>query len=297
MIKPFLQYITLEKRCSPLTASAYQNDLENFYAYLSDTYGSEITQDLNLLKPAHIKSWLVHLLENGISRRSAGRKLSSLKTYCRYLRRSNQLSSNPAVLVSPPKFVKPLPKFIETEKMQHLFRLQDIFANDISGKRDYLLMVLLYTTGMRRAELIQLPLKALNLVNNTILILGKGNKERMVPLLPGVVIAIKEYIELRQSHYPDNPNPHLLLNDEGQPLNAYRVAAITKKYLSAITTATQKSPHVLRHTFATHLLNEGADINAIKELLGHTSLAATQGYTHNSIEKIKKQYKQAHPKG
>lgn len=299
MITSFLEYITLEKRCSALTAEAYKNDLAHFEAYLLEVYGNEIAQNLQNLKPAHIKSWLVFLLENGISRRSVSRKLSALKSYCRYLHRNGQLKTNPAALVAPPKFPKPLPKFVETDKMQQLFQLEDIFANDINGRRDYLLLALLYTTGMRRAEILQLTCESLNLSNNTLRVVGKGNKQRVVPLLPNIIIPLKEYLQLCQAHFfnQNNLNQPLLLNDDGRALTPYHVARITKKYLSLVTTAAQKSPHVLRHTFATHLLNEGADINAIKELLGHSSLAATQVYTHNSIEKIKKQYKQAHPKG
>lgn len=289
----FLAYIRFEKRCSPHTLTAYQNDLEQFQTYIITTYGTitnaEITHE-------YIRSWMISLMEAGISTKSINRKLSTLKSFFQFLLKKEKIEKDPMLKVTAPKTGKRLPAFVEQDKLAHL--LDDIpFPDGFSGLRDQLVMELLYQTGIRRSELIHLQISDIDFQGQLIKVIGKGNKERLIPINRQLRHFIENYLEGRKETFPNLLElGQLLLTDKGKPMYPKFVYNLVKKYLSLITTQEQKSPHVLRHSFATHLSNNGADLNAIKELLGHASLAATQVYTHNTIDRLKEIYQQAHPK-
>lgn len=291
MIESFLKYIEFEKRYSKHTVISYKNDLEQFNIFLSN-----LDQQLNLQSVTypHIRSWVITLVEDGISPSSVNRKMASLRSYYKFLMKSGALKKDPTVQLKALKTSKRLPQFAQESEMQRLFDLVD-FGNDFTGKRDELMMELLYATGIRRSELIALKVDSINLGKSQIKVLGKRNKERIIPLNTEVAELIQKYLKMRDEAF-GNTNNFLLLTDKGEQLYDGFVYRKVKRYLGATTSLEKKSPHILRHTFATHLLNNGADLNAVKELLGHSSLAATQVYTHNSLDKLKKVFEQAHPK-
>lgn len=291
MIESFLKYIEFEKRYSKHTVITYKNDLEQFNIFLSN-----LDQQLNLQSVVypHIRSWVITLVEDGISPSSVNRKMASLRSYYKFLMKSGALKKDPTVQLKALKTSKRLPQFAQESEMQRLFDLVD-FGNDFTGKRDELMMELLYATGIRRSELIALKVDSINLGKSQIKVLGKRNKERIIPLNTEVAELIQKYLKMRDEAF-GNTNNFLLLTDKGEQLYDGFVYRKVKRYLGATTSLEKKSPHILRHTFATHLLNNGADLNAVKELLGHSSLAATQVYTHNSLDKLKKVFEQAHPK-
>lgn len=291
MIESFLKYIEFEKRYSKHTVITYKNDLEQFNIFLSN-----LDQQLNLQSVTypHIRSWVITLVEDGISPSSVNRKMASLRSYYKFLMKSGALKKDPTVQLKALKTSKRLPQFAQESEMQRLFDLVD-FGNDFTGKRDELMMELLYATGIRRSELIALKVDSINLGKSQIKVLGKRNKERIIPLNTEVAELIQKYLKMRDEAF-GNTNNFLLLTDKGEQLYDGFVYRKVKRYLGATTSLEKKSPHILRHTFATHLLNNGADLNAVKELLGHSSLAATQVYTHNSLDKLKKVFEQAHPK-
>lgn len=295
----FIQYLQLEKRYAPLTVKAYQTDLEQLRDYLYHTYGDHSLSDqANALLPTHIKSWMVHLIEQGTNRSSVSRKLSALKSYYKFLNKRDYTDQNPAANVVAPKFARPLAGFVEENKLFQLLE-QLPFTNDFAGKRDALVIELLYATGLRVGELLSIREEMLNIATKTLKITGKGTKQRVIPLISQTTERIEQYISLRNAHFADHTyskSDILLVTDKGKPAYPRLLYRIVTQSLSLVITNDYKGPHLLRHTFATHLLNEGADLNAIKELLGHSSLAATQRYTHNTIEKIKQQYQNAHPK-
>ena len=287
----FLKYLTFEKRYSPHTIEAYANDLNQFAIYLKSEY------DIEAIKEAmhmHIRSWIVSLMQSDISPRSINRKLSSLKAYFKYLQKRGVIKVNPTNKVIAPKPSKKLPVFLKEKATQLLFE-QIEFGEGFEALRDKLILELLYGTGMRRAELIGLTIANVDLAKQVVKILGKGNKERLVPFGTPLKALLIQYLEQRKEIHSQNKD-RLFLTDKGNVLYPKFVYNVVQRYLSAVTTQEKRSPHVLRHTFATHLMNEGANLNAVKELLGHSSLASTQVYTHNSIEKLKQVYKQAHPK-
>ena len=291
MIESFLKYIEFEKRYSKHTVISYKNDLEQFNIFLSN-----LDQQLNLQSVVypHIRSWVITLVEDGISPSSVNRKIASLRSYYKFLMKSGALKKDPTVQLKALQTSKRLPQFAQESEMQRLFDLVD-FGNDFTGKRDELMMELLYATGIRRSELIALKVDSINLGKSQIKVLGKRNKERIIPLNTEVAELIQKYLKMRDEAF-GNTNNFLLLTDKGEQLYDGFVYRKVKRYLGATTSLEKKSPHILRHTFATHLLNNGADLNAVKELLGHSSLAATQVYTHNSLDKLKKVFEQAHPK-
>ncbi|MCB0505017.1 MAG: tyrosine-type recombinase/integrase [Cyclobacteriaceae bacterium] len=291
MIESFLKYIEFEKRYSKHTVISYKNDLEQFNIFLSN-----LDQQLNLQSVVypHIRSWVITLVEDGISPSSVNRKMASLRSYYKFLMKSGALKKDPTIQLKALKTSKRLPQFAQESEMQRLFDLVD-FGNDFTGKRDELMMELLYATGIRRSELIALKVDSINLGKSQIKVLGKRNKERIIPLNTEVAELIQKYLKMRDEAF-GNTNNFLLLTDKGEQLYDGFVYRKVKRYLGATTSLEKKSPHILRHTFATHLLNNGADLNAVKELLGHSSLAATQVYTHNSLDKLKKVFEQAHPK-
>jgi integrase/recombinase XerC len=286
----FLKYIEFEKRFSPHTLTAYKSDLAQFEEFLFKTYEISSFAEVNA---QHIRSWMVQLMQCRISTRSINRKLSSLKSFFKFLKQRGQLEKNPMSKIIAPKSGKRLPVFVNKDQMDMLFENVD-FGEGFEGMRDKTIMELLYATGMRRSELIELELKDIYFENSSIKVLGKGNKERLIPMTWKIEKVLKAYLSEREKLFPERKA--LFLTNKGQVLYPKLVYNLVKKYVSLVTTLDQRSPHVMRHSFATHLSDNGADLNAIKDLLGHSSLAATQVYTHNSIEKLRKVYEQAHPK-
>ncbi|HYV92939.1 MAG TPA: tyrosine recombinase XerC [Chitinophagales bacterium] len=290
--RSFLQYLEYEKRYSAHTITAYENDLTQFSVFLSKIYEFD---DLLNVRHTHVRSWLVSLMEEGIGSRSINRKLSSLKTFFKFQLKKNAIQQNPMSKVIAPKMSKRLPVFINKNQMELLWQHFD-FGEGFSGARNRLIFELLYGTGMRVSELVNLSEKNIDLHSGAVKVLGKGNKERIIPISRELKQFIKEYNDLRHKTFPSGLFSSLIVSDTGNKMYARSVYNIVNTVLKQITTVEKKSPHVLRHTFATHMLNNGAEINAIKELLGHASLAATQVYTHNTIEKLKDVYRKAHPK-
>ncbi len=292
MIKSFLKYIEFEKRYSSHTVVSYKNDLDQFNVFLT-SLGSYL--NLQSVTHSHIRAWIISLVEDKLSPSSINRKMASLRSYYKFLVRSGSITTNPSIQLKALRTPKRLPQFAQEIEMQRLFESVD-FGDDFKGIRDQLLMELLYATGMRRAELIGLKINSINIEKRQVKVLGKRNKERIIPLNIEVAKLIRKYLQLREVEFMSGANDFLLLTNKGQPLYEAFVYRKVKKYLGATTSLEKNSPHILRHTFATHLLNNGADLNAVKELLGHSSLAATQIYTHNSLDKLKKVFEKAHPK-
>lgn len=287
----FSDYIKHEKRYSQHTIQAYLRDLEQFTTYLHEQY--DIDDPCNA-GHQHIRSWLVQLMEEGLSTRSVLRKLSTLKSYYKYLLRNDLIDINPTLVVIPPKTAARNPEFVDEGQMNILFDNIN-FGDDFNGSRDKLILEIFYGTGIRLSELIEIMEEDISLSNKTIKVLGKRNKERLIPLTNKIEEQLSNYRTMKNNSGFGAEN-HLLLTEQGKKLYPRLVYRIVNKYLSQVTTLTKKSPHILRHTFATHMLNHGADLNAVKEFLGHANLAATQVYTHNTVEKLKKVYKQAHPR-
>ncbi len=292
-IDKFIHYLQFEKRYSPHTIIAYRSDLNQYRGYLHHTYELEKIEESD---HTHIRSWIVNLIDTGISTKSINRKITSLKGFYKYLIREGVVKANPMNKILSPRMSKNLPVFVEEKKMALLFREVE-FGTDFRGVRDRLVMEFLYGTGVRLSELIHLKMNDLSFPDSSVKVLGKRNKERIVPLNEILQEILIQYIEVRKNEFPGGKTPeYLLLTDKGKQVYPKLVYRIVTRYLGQITTMQKRSPHVLRHTFATHLLNKGADINAIKELLGHANLSATQVYTHNTIEKLKAAYSKAHPK-
>ena len=283
----FIQYITTEKRFSEHTIKSYLTDLNQFTTYIDAEF--EIHKDVNEINFQIIRSWIASMLEKEISPRSVNRKISTLKTYFKFLLRNKFLKESPMLKVVAPKSKKRLPIFIEEDQMESLLT-EITFEDGFIGQRNKLIIELFYVTGIRLSELINIKIKDIDFQNQLIKVLGKRNKERLIPLPPSMIQLLKSFIENNQL------NHFLFTNLDGNKLYTKLVYRIVNKYIGEISSVNKKSPHILRHTFATHMLNNGADINAIKELLGHTNLSATQIYTHNTIEKLKTVYKQAHPR-
>ncbi len=291
--KEFIQYIRFEKRYSDNTILAYQNDLDQFYTFIKDHYNIINIKDVNY---SIIRSWLVFLMENSISARSINRKLTSLKSFYKFLVKEGEVEINPMNKVISPKTPKKLPQFVEKGKMEMLFNSID-FGEGFSAIRDRFILELFYATGMRLSELVNLKVSDINFNNSTIKVLGKRNKERLIPYNVFIKSLIQEYLDERGRNFNKlKEEEYLFVTDKGNQIYHKLVYRIVSYYLGMVTSLNKKSPHILRHTFATHMLNNGADLNAIKELLGHANLSATQVYTHNSIDKLKSIYKQAHPK-
>lgn len=292
MQERFLDYLRYEKRFSPHTLTAYESDMGQFVDFLLKTYEMSNAGEIH---HTHVRAWMVDLMEKGNVPRSINRKLSCLKSFFKYLRKQGEITTNPMLKVIPPKTGKRLPVFVPEKAMSLLFDRVDFGAGH-AGLRNRLVMEVLYCTGIRKSELVGLRTVDVDFTTNNIKVYGKGGKERLVPIARHLAELIQRYIELRLSVFPGNDVVNLILSDKGKPMTDSYVYNLVKRYLSIVTTVEKRSPHVLRHSFATHLSNSGADLNAIKELLGHSSLASTQVYTHNSIEKLKKVYQQAHPK-
>ena len=284
----FIQYLQFEKRFSNHTLVAYTNDLAQFITYLEKTYEIKSIEEIN---HTVVRSWIVSLMENKISPRSVNRKITTLKSFYKYLLRQKIVSENPMLKIQSPKTSKRLPIFVEKETMDMLLDVVD-FGEDEEGQRNKLIIELFYATGMRLSELINLKETNIDFHQCQLKVLGKRNKERIIPFNKEIKATIESYIKSKK----DLPNEFLFETKKGRRITEETVYGVVRSYLSLVTTIDKKSPHVLRHTFATHMLNNGADLNAIKELLGHANLSATQVYTHNTVEKLKSIHKQAHPK-
>jgi len=290
-IERFTNYLQYEKRFSAHTLSAYLQDLHQFQKFLLQ---SEL--DFDAVKHHDIRSWIVDLLDKQTEPRSVQRKLSTLRTFYKFLQREMLVEANPTLQVKAPRVSKKLPVFIEDSNLNSLLDNAEVFGEGFEGLRDRVVLELLFGTGIRLAELITLSDADVNLYEQTIKVFGKRSKERIIPVNVSLMKLLKQYIEEKSKQNFQNLSKKLLVTSEGKAAYPKLIYRIVNKYLAYISTNEKKSPHVLRHSFATSLLNKGADLNAIKELLGHASLAATQVYTHNSVERLKTIYKQAHPK-
>lgn len=291
MTESFFNYLEYEKRYSPHTLTSYRNDITQFCHFLNEVYGSASLTEVN----HHIvRSWIFKLAEDGISARTVNRKLASLRALFKFLLKKDSIKKDPTSKIKAPKIKKSLPAFVPEDDLAKLLD-QFTYSDDFSGLRDKVIIELLYGTGIRLSELIGLRDPDINLFEQTIKVRGKGNKERLIPLnksLTKLITIYKGQKELSEG----NSDRSFIVTDKGEPCYPMFIYRTVKKYLDMATIIEKRSPHVLRHTFATHLLNRGADLNAIKDLLGHSSLAATQVYTHNSLDKIKAIFDQAHPK-
>ncbi len=291
-IQPFLDYLRFEKRYSVHTIISYQSDLTDFFTYLNSQFGVVAIKDIN---SGFIRSWLAQLKEEDLASRSINRKISGLRSFFKYLLKTGVIDATPMHNIITPKIGKRLPVFIKEEDTQKLIESLNRSTENWKTLNAKMLITLFYATGMRLSELISLKEKQIDFGRSQIRVLGKGNKERSLPLNKEICDSIKEYQALKKKEFPESGS-WLLLTEKGKKMYPKYAYLLVKKYLNEVSTLDKKSPHVLRHTFATHLMNNGADLNAVKELLGHSSLAATQVYTHNTIEKLKEVYKKAHPR-
>jgi len=289
----FLDYIAYEKRYSQHTINAYRSDLDQFFTFLDNQYN---LADIYKVDHQVVRSWVVSLMESGISSRSVNRKITTLKSYFKFLVKEGIVQENPMSRVISPKTSQRLPVFVEQDSMNKLF--DDVnFGEGYPASRDRLIMELFYATGMRLSELLNLKDNDIDLFKNILKVTGKRNKQRIIPFTKNLVGIFSNYLEMKRKAFPgDEQETYLFLTNKGEKLYPKMVYRIVHHYLDQVTTISKRSPHVIRHTFATHMLNNGADLNAIKEILGHANLAATQVYTHNTIEKLKSIYKQAHPR-
>lgn len=291
MLASFLKHIEVERGYSLHTVRSYGDDISQFLNFYQPEAGEV---DFSKISHRHIRAWVVSLMSEGISERSINRKLSSLRAFFRYLKNQGTINSNPTSKVVPPKTGKRLPEFVPDADMEKL-EAGNLFPTSFEGIRDCLIVFLFYYSGIRLSELVGLSLASIDANTQTMKVLGKGNKERIVPLHPDIKPLIQQYMVARLKVAGDGCNT-FFVTSKGKPIYPKLVYRIVNHYLSIVTPLQKRSPHVLRHTFATHLLNQGADLNAIKELLGHSNLLATQVYTHNTFEKLKRNYNQAHPR-
>lgn len=292
LFQAFSEYLKLEKKYSSHTVTAYLNDLERFQSFAEDEYQ---ISDISEVNYAIIRSWIIALVDSGISNRSVNRKVSSLKTYYKFLLKIKQIDANPLAKHKALKVSKSIQVPFSENEIDEVMEL--LFEqNDFEGVRNRLIIELLYSTGIRRAELVNIKLNDVSISQKTIKVLGKRKKERIIPLLPAVLQTIQLYLTVRGELKNIKDSDYLFLTKRGVKIYENLVYRVINLYFSKASEKVKKSPHILRHSFATHLLNQGADISAVKELLGHSSLASTQVYTQNSISKLKEVYKNAHPR-
>lgn len=292
VLNRYIHYLKYEKRLSPNTLLAYNKDLEQFDVFL---HLLEFEGEINMADTAVIRYWVVHLMEGGLSTRSVHRKISSLRRFFQFCKQNSLCEDNPVDSLILPKLEKRLPVFVDEESMRILFDEIE-FTKDFAGCRDRLVLELLYGTGIRLSELLNLRDKDIDEAGAYIRVTGKGSKERIIPFPSGIPKIYNEYKRLRFDQFGMDCQDNLILTDKGEQIYPKFVYRLVNLYLSFVTTVSKKSPHILRHSFATHLLNRGADLNAIKELLGHANLSATQVYTHTSFDKLKRVFQQAHPR-
>lgn len=292
LLQQFKDYLLLEKKYALLTVKNYERDLIQFFNYL-DIKATEF--ELQIIDYGSIRSWIVILIEEGISNRTVNRKIASLKAFFKFLVKVQIIESSPLLLH---KMLKEPKKAQVPFSINEIENVLDQYYNhdDFESLRNYLIILLLYTTGIRRSELINLKEIDIDFENNTLKVLGKRNKERYVPLLNSVKEVLINYLELKSKRYPSYSNEYVFITKKGVKVYETLVYRVVNSYFSKASSKLKKSPHILRHSFATHLLNEGADLNSVKDLLGHSSLASTQVYTHNSIAELKKVYRGAHPR-
>ena len=288
-IKDFLEYLKFEKRYSKHTITSYSNDLLKFHNYLEDYYEGVI---FHSIKSIHLRSYMVFLLEKKMAKSTVARKISAVKSLFKFLLKQQIVDSSPANLIETPKLDKKLPSFLKEDEIINLLNVIE-FEDSFFGLRDKLLITLFYQTGVRLSEIIELKEDDVRL--DDIKVLGKRNKERIIPLSGKVKNLITEYRKIKHLEFPNAK--YFFIGDKGNKMYEKFVYRKVNYYLSMVSSKQKRSPHILRHTFATHMLNNGADLNAIKELLGHENLSATQVYTHNSFEKLKSIHKQSHPRG
>ena len=287
----FFQYISSEKRLSKNTLIAYEMDLKQFTEFLIPECLTSVTEVRHL----HIRSWIVEMMQEDANPRSINRRLSCLKTYFKFLQKRGLIEGNPMAKVVNPKTAKRLPESVTERKLDLLFTQKE-WKNTFKDQRNRAILETFYSTGIRLSELTGLKMSSVDFGSSRLKVLGKGNKERLIPFGKNLYDILRGYILKRAEAFPATLTNDFFLTREGDGMSGNSVYEVVKKNLSLVTSQEKRSPHVLRHSFATHLSENGADLNAIKELLGHTSLAATQIYTHNSVEKLKKAYEQAHPK-
>ncbi len=291
-LKAFLDYLLLEKNYSKHTVLAYKMDLEMFQEFLKEHHDSE---SMSKVGYSEIRQWIVELVNSGISNRTINRKVSSLSTYYKFLQKTHSIETNPLKKHKALKVSKKVQLPFSEDELKHVLE-HSIEVKDFESSRNHLIIELFYATGIRRIELVNIKIQDIDFSKKQIKVLGKRNKERYIPLIDSLVVSIKQYLDYR-AHLPNiEDNEALFLTKKGFKIYEMLVYRIINKYFSEASSKAKCSPHVLRHSFATHLLNEGADLNAVKELLGHTSLAATQIYTHNSIAELKKVHAKSHPR-
>ena len=291
-VQEFLNYLTFQKRYSPHTIISYQNDLTGFFGFIFLEYQSiEVKQ----ISASMVRTWLASLKENKAASKTINRKISALKSFFKYLLKMGVIETSPVSSVTALKVNRRLPSFIEQKDMDVLFN-EVSFPSTWEGKMNFMILEIFYQTGIRISELINLREHNIDKSSGTLKVLGKGNKERIIPINNQLIKLLEDYLLEKRKEFPESSNIYLFVGKSGKMLYPKYVYNMVKMNLGKVSTNERKSPHVLRHTFATHLTNNGAPINAIKELLGHSSLAATQVYTHNSIEKLKEVHKLAHPK-
>jgi integrase/recombinase XerC len=289
LIKNFLDYLTIEKRYSVHTTVSYRNDLNQFNLYLLESYSGI---EFHKVEMIHVRSYMVHLLESKLAKSTVARKVSSIKSLYKFMKKEQLISSPPILLLETPKLDSRLPVFLKEEEVVNLFE-EFKFEDSFSGKRDKMILYLFYQTGIRLSELI--GLKDVDVRNGELKVLGKRNKERIIPLSNNIQPLIDQYLNLKDEL--GFKKKYFFVTDKGNKLYEKFVYRKVNYYLSKVSSKQKKSPHILRHTFATHMLNNGADLNSIKEILGHENLSATQVYTHNTFQKLKSIHKQSHPRG
>ena len=292
MVNSFFKYLQYEKRYSLKTIASYKTDLGQFSGFLTTTFQEKFPERA---QHGQVRAWIVYLVESKIDARSVNRKIACLRGFYCFCLKQEAISEGPMVRIKVLKVQKKLPHFVRETEMTQLLQ-EDQFGDNLEGTRDRLILELFYGTGIRLSELIGLKERQVNLIDRTIKVLGKRNKERVIPFGRNLVKIIEAYLMIRNRDVQKKNHDFLLVTNSGQPLYPMMVYRLVHKYLNQFSSLEKRSPHVLRHSYATHLLNKGAEINAVKDLLGHSSLAATQVYTHNSMEQLKKVFDQAHPK-
>ncbi len=296
MLQGFLEYLAHHRQYATLTLKAYKTDIKQAQAFFATHFSIDLYHQTEVanLKPRHLRAWMGQLAKDDMSARTTRRKISALKSYFGYLQRYHGLTQHPASHLTLPKLAQTIPTFLKEEEVNAMLDRSE-FSNDLAGARDRLVLELLYGCGLRRSELLSLTLADIDRGRRRVKVLGKGNKERLVPFGKQVSSALETYlIAVQQAGF--SADNSLIITNNGQAAYPKLVYRIVRKYIEAVSSLQQRSPHVLRHSYATHMLDRGADLNAIKELLGHSSLAATQVYTHQTLARLKAVHQQAHPR-